>query len=52
MDPRKQMNELEQYVRVNNIEIVRPPLPGQDETEKEVILAVCNALDGVDEPIS
>ena len=50
-DLRAQLNEIEQYLRVNNIEIVRLPAPNDGETEENLIINALNSLDGVDNPV-
>lgn len=52
-DLQSQVNEIEQYLRSNNIEIVGLPPPNIEagETDEDVIINACNSLVGIDEPI-
>ena len=45
---KKQLNEIEQYLRVNNLEVVGlpNPLPDTDETEETVLINALNSLRG------
>lgn len=45
---RDQINEIEQYLRVNNLEIVGLPKPNQGETEEMVLIEAFNELEGID----
>ena len=47
---KKQLNEIEQYLRVNNLEIVGlpNPLPDTNETEETVMIEALNSLRGLD----
>lgn len=40
----KQLNEIEQYLRVNNLEIVGLPEPNENESETEMIVEALNTL--------
>ena len=44
---RSQVNEIDQYLRVNNLEFVGLPPPNQGETEETVIINACNSLTGL-----
>ena len=46
-DLRSQVNEIDQYLRVNNLEFVGLPPPNQGETEETVIINACNSLVGL-----
>ena len=50
-DIRNQLNDIEQYLRVNNIEIVGLPQPNAEEPEETMIVHALNALEGIEEPI-
>ena len=43
-----QINEIEQYLRANNIELVGLPPPNAGETHETLIINACNALEGLD----
>ena len=45
------MNEIEQYLRVNNLEIVGLPEPNENETETEMIIDALNNLRGLQDEI-
>ena len=45
---RSQINEIDQYLRVNNLEFVGLPPPNDGETEETVIINACNSLEGID----
>ena len=45
---RNQINDIEQYLRVNNLEVVGLPQPGQGETEEKVLIEAFNSLNGID----
>ena len=49
-----EVNEIQQYLRVNNIEIVGLPPPDiqAKETDEDVIVKACNSLVGIEEPIT
>ena len=42
-----QVNEIDQYLRVNNLEFVGLPAPNEGETEETVIINACNSLVGL-----
>jgi hypothetical protein len=42
-----QIDEIEQYLRSNNVEIVGLPAPNRGETEETMIVNACNSLDGL-----
>ena len=48
---RGQINEIEQYLRVNNLEFVGLPPPAVGEEEEDVIIKACNALNGLSAPV-
>ena len=48
---RDQINEIEQYLRVNNLEFVGLPAPAVGEDEEDVIVKACNSLHGLDVPV-
>ena len=50
-DIRNQLNDIEQYLRVNNIEIVGLPQPNDEEPEETMIVNALNSLVGIEEPI-
>ena len=41
---KREINSIEQYLRVNNLEIVGLPEPGNDETEEQLMINTFNAL--------
>ena len=45
---RTQINDIEQYLRVNNLEVVGLPQPRQGETEEKVLIEAFNNLNGID----
>ena len=47
---KKQLNEIEQYLRVNNLEVVGlpNPRPDTDETEETVLIEAFNSLCGLE----
>ena len=55
---KKDLNEIDQYLRINNLEIVGLPEPqrgegdhDEDESEEELLLDALNALNGLSTPI-
>ena len=48
---RQAINNIEQYLRVNNLEIVGLPEANDGESEENLLLNALNSLDGIDEPI-
>ena len=45
---RLQINEIEQYLRVNNLEVVGLPHPNEGEAEETLIINAFNNLEGID----
>ena len=48
---RKEINEIQQYLRVNNLEIVGLPEPLQGESDEKLLLNAVNSLHGIVDPI-
>ena len=43
-----QINDIEQYLRVNNLEVVGLPQPNEGETEETLLVNAFNSLIGID----
>ena len=46
-----EINNIQQYLRVNNLEIVGLPVPNEGESEETLLLNALNNLEGIDNPI-
>ena len=46
-----ELNSIQQYLRINNLEIVGLPEPNQGESEETLLINAINNLEGIDEPI-
>ena len=46
-----ELNSIQQYLRINNLEIVGLPEPNQGESEETLLINALNTLEGIDEPI-
>ena len=46
-----EVNSIQQYLRVNNLEVVGLPEPNNGETEETLLLNAFNELEGLDSPI-
>ena len=47
-DLKDHINEIEQYLRINNLEFVGLPAPNKGEEDEMVIVNACNSLVGID----
>ena len=48
---RKEVNEIQQYLRINNLEIVGLPAANEGESEETLLVNALNSLDGLRSPI-
>ena len=46
-----EINDIQQYLRVNNLEVVGLPAPNDGESEEKLLLNALNELEGLEEPI-
>ena len=46
-----EVNSIQQYLRVNNLEIVGLPQPNENEDEETLIINALNNLEGIDAPV-
>ena len=46
-----EINAIQQYLRVNNLEIVGLPAPNQNETEETLLINAINELEGIESPV-
>ena len=49
---RKEVNEIQQYLRINNLEIVGLPEANQGESEEKLLLHALNALEGIENVVT
>ena len=47
----EELNSIQQYLRVNNIEIVGLPTPNDGESEEMLLINAINELEGLEEPV-
>ena len=47
----EEVNSIQQYLRINNLEIVGLPQPNENEDDETLIINALNNLDGIDAPI-
>ena len=48
---KEEINSIQQYLRVNNLEIVGLPAPNDGESDETLIVNALNQLEGLDDPI-
>lgn len=46
-----ELNDIQQYLRVNNLEIVGLPNPNENESDETLVIHAFNNLVGIDEPV-
>ena len=46
-----ELNSIQQYLRINNLEVVGLPEPNEGESEETLLINAFNSLEGIDEPI-
>ena len=51
IDIKSELNSIQQYLRINNLEVVGLPEPNPGEDEETLLINAFNALEGIDEPI-
>ena len=47
----KEVNDIQQYLRINNLEIVGLPATNEGESEETLLVNALNSLDGITDPI-
>lgn len=48
----REVNSIQQYLRINNLEIVGLPEPNPGESEETLLVNALNSLEGIDNPIN